>query len=106
MIGARGKKTRRNFALTVSDQGQVQRQYAGQNPKCAKWELVPWMNEPTTSGGNRPNPVLAIEGNRNQGNNGNQARGRAFVIGVAESPQDPNVVTGLISLNNSCARSI
>ncbi|GKD85397.1 putative reverse transcriptase domain-containing protein [Tanacetum coccineum] len=29
--------------------------------------------------------MLAIEGNRNQGNNGNQARGRAFAIGVVDA---------------------
>ncbi|GJT19820.1 putative reverse transcriptase domain-containing protein [Tanacetum coccineum] len=51
------------------------------------------MNRATTSGGNRPNPVLEIEGNTNQGNNRNRAQGRAFGLGVAEAPQDPNVVT-------------
>ncbi|GJY70781.1 putative reverse transcriptase domain-containing protein [Tanacetum coccineum] len=61
------------------------------------------MNRATTSGGNRPNPVLAIEGNPNQGNNRNQARGRAFGLGVAEAPQDPNVVTGTFSLNDHFA---
>ncbi|GKF09690.1 hypothetical protein Tco_0043914, partial [Tanacetum coccineum] len=63
----------------------------------------PRMNQATTSGGNRPNPVLAIKGNPNQGNNSNQARGRAFGLGVAEAPQDPNVVTGTFSLNNQFA---
>ncbi|GJS29127.1 putative reverse transcriptase domain-containing protein [Tanacetum coccineum] len=58
------------------------------------------MNRATTSGGNRPNPVLAIEGNSNLGNNRNRAQGRAFGIGVAEAPQDPNVVTGTFSLND------
>ncbi|GJY85730.1 putative reverse transcriptase domain-containing protein [Tanacetum coccineum] len=61
------------------------------------------MNRATTSGGNRPNPVLAIKGNPNQGNNSNQACGRAFGLGVAEAPQDPNVVTGTFSLNNQFA---
>ncbi|GKB45083.1 reverse transcriptase domain-containing protein, partial [Tanacetum coccineum] len=58
----------------------------------------PRMNRATTSGGNRPNPVLAIKGNPNQGNNRNQACGRAFGLGVAESTQDPNVVTSTFSL--------
>ncbi|GJQ96835.1 putative reverse transcriptase domain-containing protein [Tanacetum coccineum] len=61
------------------------------------------MNRATTSGGNRPNHVLAIEGNPNQGNNRNQARGRAFAPGVAEAPQDPNVMTGTFSLNDHFA---
>ncbi|GJU34644.1 hypothetical protein Tco_1182998 [Tanacetum coccineum] len=29
------QKTGRNFALTAPDQGQAQRQYASQHPKCA-----------------------------------------------------------------------
>ncbi|GKC75490.1 putative reverse transcriptase domain-containing protein, partial [Tanacetum coccineum] len=63
----------------------------------------PRINRVTTSGGNRPNPVLAIEGNTNQGNNRNRAQGRAFGLGVAEAPQDPNIVTGTFSLNDHFA---
>ncbi|GKB92433.1 hypothetical protein Tco_0964705 [Tanacetum coccineum] len=63
----------------------------------------PRMNRATTSRGNRPNPVLAIEGNPNQGNNRNRAQGRAFALGVAEAPQDLNVVTGTFSLNDHFA---
>ncbi|GKA42084.1 putative reverse transcriptase domain-containing protein, partial [Tanacetum coccineum] len=47
--------------------------------------------------------MLAIEGNPNQGNNSNRAQGRAFGLGVAESPQDPNVMTGIFSLNDHFA---
>ncbi|GKC29490.1 hypothetical protein Tco_1036784, partial [Tanacetum coccineum] len=54
------------------------------------------MNRVTTAGGNRPNLVLAIEGNPNPWNNRNQAQGRAFALGVAEAPQDPNVMTDKI----------
>ncbi|GJV58894.1 putative reverse transcriptase domain-containing protein [Tanacetum coccineum] len=61
------------------------------------------MNRATTSGGNRLNPVLVIEGNTNQGNNRNRAHRRAFGLGVAEAPQDPNVVTGTFSLNDHFA---
>ncbi|GKA48939.1 putative reverse transcriptase domain-containing protein [Tanacetum coccineum] len=63
----------------------------------------PRMNQATTAGGNRPNPVLAIKGNPNPGNNRNRAQGRAFALGVAEAPQDPNVVTGTFSLNDHFA---
>ncbi|GJW07098.1 putative reverse transcriptase domain-containing protein [Tanacetum coccineum] len=63
----------------------------------------PRINRATTSGGNRPNPVLAIEGNTNQGDNRNRPQGRAFGLGVAEAPQDPNVVTGIFSLNDHFA---
>ncbi|GKD32796.1 putative nucleotidyltransferase, ribonuclease H, partial [Tanacetum coccineum] len=37
-------------------------------------------------------------GNPNQGNNRNQARGRAFGLGVAEAPQDPNIIDMKISV--------
>ncbi|GJX07584.1 putative reverse transcriptase domain-containing protein [Tanacetum coccineum] len=144
------QRTGGNFALTVPEQGQGQRQYAGQHPKCAKCNFhhsgncpvcrrcnqvghftryctgrvanerprptcfecgdpnhfrrnCPRINRATTLGGNRPNPVLAIEGNNNQGNNRNRAQGRAFGLGVAEAPQDPNVVTGTFSLNDHFA---
>ncbi|GJS19691.1 putative reverse transcriptase domain-containing protein [Tanacetum coccineum] len=102
------QRSRRNFALTTLEQGQVQRHYAGQHPKCAKqlpsfWRNCPRMNQATTLGANHPNPVLEIKENTNQGNNRNQARGKAFTLGVAEAPQDPNVVTGTFSLNDHFA---
>ncbi|GJX00197.1 putative reverse transcriptase domain-containing protein [Tanacetum coccineum] len=49
---------------------------------------------------NRPNPVLAIKGNHDQGNNRNQARDSAFDIGTTEAHQDPNVMTVQIPLSN------
>nr|GEV06868.1 hypothetical protein [Tanacetum cinerariifolium] len=58
------------------------------------------MNRATISGGNHPNPVLAIKGNTNQGNNRNRVQDRGFGLGVAEAIQDPNVVTGTFSLND------
>nr|GFB16105.1 reverse transcriptase domain-containing protein [Tanacetum cinerariifolium] len=105
------QRTGNNFSMTTLDQGQGQRQYDGQHPRfvserprltcyecgdpnhfrrnCQK------INQATTTGGNHPNPVLAIEGNPKPGNNRNRAQGRAFTLGVAESPQDLNVVTGM-----------
>ncbi|GJZ69617.1 putative reverse transcriptase domain-containing protein [Tanacetum coccineum] len=38
-----------------------------------------------------------------RGNNGNQARGRAFMLGAEEARQDPNIVTGTFTLNNHYA---
>nr|GFC60433.1 hypothetical protein [Tanacetum cinerariifolium] len=93
------QRTRNNFAMTTPDQGQGQRQYAGQHPR----RNCPRINQATTVGGNRPNPMLAIEGNPKPGNNRNRAHGRAFTLGVAEAPQDPNVVTGTFSLNDHFA---
>nr|GEX93103.1 hypothetical protein [Tanacetum cinerariifolium] len=139
--------TRKNFALTAPEQGQVQRQYASHHPKCAKCNFHHFsnyhvcgrcnqvghftryctsrainerprptcfecgdpnhfrrnrlrMNQATTLGGNRSNLMLAIEGNTNQGNNKNQAHSKAFALGVAEAPQDPNIVTGTFPLND------
>ncbi|GKF47883.1 reverse transcriptase domain-containing protein, partial [Tanacetum coccineum] len=45
---------------------------------------------------------LALEGSRNNRNNGNQVRGRAFNVNMnaMEAIQDPKVVTGTFSLNN------
>ncbi|GKB70179.1 putative reverse transcriptase domain-containing protein [Tanacetum coccineum] len=77
------QRTGKNLALTAPEQGQGQHQYARQHPKCRAADErprptcyecgdpnhfrrnFPRMNRATTSGGNRPNPVLSIEGNTN-----------------------------------------
>ncbi|GJU91695.1 reverse transcriptase domain-containing protein [Tanacetum coccineum] len=43
----------------------------------------------------RENTVAANNGGQGRGNQGNQARGRAFIMGVEEARQDPNIVMGL-----------
>ncbi|GKB20806.1 putative reverse transcriptase domain-containing protein [Tanacetum coccineum] len=45
---------------------------------------------------------LAIEGSQNNRSNGNQVRGRAYNVNVnaMEAVQDPNIVTGMFSLND------
>nr|GEV33978.1 hypothetical protein [Tanacetum cinerariifolium] len=45
--------------------------------------------------GNLPNQVAANNGGQGHGNQGNQARGRAFMLGAVEARQDPNIVTGI-----------
>ncbi|GJS70993.1 putative reverse transcriptase domain-containing protein [Tanacetum coccineum] len=55
--------------------------------------------------GQARNP-LALEGNKNTRNNGNQARGKAFNGNEIEALQDPKVVTGSFSLNNQFATAI
>ncbi|GKD81744.1 putative reverse transcriptase domain-containing protein [Tanacetum coccineum] len=52
--------------------------------------------------GQARNPI-ALEGNRNTRNNGNQARGRAFSVNAVDALQDPNVVTSTFSLNDHFA---
>nr|GEX63294.1 reverse transcriptase domain-containing protein [Tanacetum cinerariifolium] len=44
---------------------------------------------------NYPNHVATNNGGRGHGNQGNQARGRAFMLGVEEAHQDPSIVTRL-----------
>nr|GFC53139.1 hypothetical protein [Tanacetum cinerariifolium] len=44
-------------------------------------------------GGNRPKQVVVNNGGQGRRNQGNQARGRAFMLGAEESRQDPNIVT-------------
>ncbi|GKC94632.1 reverse transcriptase domain-containing protein, partial [Tanacetum coccineum] len=53
----------------------------------------PRLNRAQGPGGNRPNPVAANNGGQGRRNQGNQARGRAFMLGAEESRQDPNIVT-------------
>nr|GEV79784.1 putative reverse transcriptase domain-containing protein [Tanacetum cinerariifolium] len=53
------------------------------------------LNRAPRHGGNRPNQALAIEGGQGRRNNGNPARGRAFVMGAGEAHQDPNTVTDI-----------
>ncbi|GJY49600.1 putative reverse transcriptase domain-containing protein [Tanacetum coccineum] len=63
----------------------------------------PRLNKAQGPRGNRPNQVAA--NNRGQGreNQGNRARGRAFMLGAEEARQDPNIVTGTFTLNNHFA---
>nr|GEV63355.1 hypothetical protein [Tanacetum cinerariifolium] len=44
---------------------------------------------------NYPNQVAANNRGQGRGNKGNQARGRAFMLGAEEARQDPNIVTGI-----------
>ncbi|GKC73751.1 reverse transcriptase domain-containing protein, partial [Tanacetum coccineum] len=55
---------------------------------------------------NHPNQVATNNGGRGRGNQGNQARGRAFMLGAEEARQDPNIVTGTFTLNNHFATTL
>ncbi|GJT49152.1 putative reverse transcriptase domain-containing protein [Tanacetum coccineum] len=63
----------------------------------------PRLNQAQRPGGGHPNQVEAIDGGQGRGNNGNQARGRAFMLGVEETRQDPNILMGTFTLNNHYA---
>ncbi|GJU70992.1 putative reverse transcriptase domain-containing protein [Tanacetum coccineum] len=53
---------------------------------------------------NRLNQVDANNGGHGRRNQGNQARGRAFLLGAEEARQDPNIVTGTILEQNHLAK--
>ncbi|GJW03120.1 putative reverse transcriptase domain-containing protein [Tanacetum coccineum] len=55
----------------------------------------PRLNRAQEPEGNRPNQVAANNVGQGRGNQGNQARGRAFMLGAEEARQDPNIVTGM-----------
>ncbi|GKA59416.1 putative reverse transcriptase domain-containing protein [Tanacetum coccineum] len=55
---------------------------------------------------NHPNQVVANNGGQGRGNQGNQAKGRAFMLGAEEARQDPNIVMGTFTLNNHFATTL
>ncbi|GJZ19940.1 putative reverse transcriptase domain-containing protein [Tanacetum coccineum] len=46
-------------------------------------------------GENHPNQIATNNGGQGRGNQGNQARGRAFMLGAKEARRDPKIVTGM-----------
>ncbi|GJR24635.1 reverse transcriptase domain-containing protein [Tanacetum coccineum] len=52
---------------------------------------------------NARNPVARTCYECGRGNQGNRARGRAFMLGAEEAHQDPNIVTGTFTLNDHYA---
>ncbi|GJW69863.1 putative reverse transcriptase domain-containing protein [Tanacetum coccineum] len=66
----------------------------------------PRLNQAQRPGGNPHNQVVAVNGGQGCGNQGNQARGRAFMLGAEEARQDPNIMTGTFTLNNHYATTL
>nr|GEX11079.1 reverse transcriptase domain-containing protein [Tanacetum cinerariifolium] len=68
--------------------------------ECESFEHLgntcPKLNRAPGQAGNR----LALEGNRNTWNNGNQAIGRAFSVNAVDALKDPNIVPDLIPLGH------
>nr|GEX23030.1 putative reverse transcriptase domain-containing protein [Tanacetum cinerariifolium] len=58
----------------------------------------PRLNRAHGPGGNCLNQVVANNGGQGHGNQENQARGRAFMLGAKEARQDPNIMTVLAGL--------
>ncbi|GJZ72448.1 putative reverse transcriptase domain-containing protein [Tanacetum coccineum] len=66
----------------------------------------PRLNRAQGPEGNRLNQVAANNGGQGRGNQGNKARGRAFMLGAEEARQDPNIVTGTFTFNNHFATTL
>ncbi|GJX61624.1 putative reverse transcriptase domain-containing protein [Tanacetum coccineum] len=66
----------------------------------------PRLNRVQGPGGNRPNQVVANNEGQGHGNQGNEARGRAFMLGAEEARQDSNIMTGTFTLNNYFATTL
>ncbi|GKA51398.1 putative reverse transcriptase domain-containing protein [Tanacetum coccineum] len=66
----------------------------------------PRLNQAQRPGGNHPNQDVANNGGQGHRNNGNQAHERAFMLGAEEARQDPNIVTGMFTLNNHYATTL
>nr|GEV75003.1 putative reverse transcriptase domain-containing protein [Tanacetum cinerariifolium] len=64
------------------------------------------LNRVPRPGGNHPNQVMPIKGGQGRGNNGNQTRGRDFVMRAEEARQDPNIVTGMEWLSRHKAKIV
>ncbi|GKD68481.1 putative reverse transcriptase domain-containing protein [Tanacetum coccineum] len=69
-------------------------------PACPMWNRAQGPRE------NFPNQVATNNGGQGCGNQGNQARGRAFMLGAEEALQDPNILTGMFTLNNHFATTL
>ncbi|GJW13542.1 putative reverse transcriptase domain-containing protein [Tanacetum coccineum] len=78
--------------------------------ECGSTNLVrsacPRLNRAQGPEDNHPNQVAANNGGQGHGNQGNQARGRAFTLGVEEARQDPNIMTGMFTWNNHFATTL
>ncbi|GJY43757.1 putative reverse transcriptase domain-containing protein [Tanacetum coccineum] len=78
--------------------------------ECGSTEHVrlayPRLNRAQRPEGNHLNQVAANNGGQGRGNQENQARGRAFMLGAEEACQDPNIMTGTFTLNNHFATTL
>ncbi|GKD64186.1 reverse transcriptase domain-containing protein [Tanacetum coccineum] len=107
LVTPESKRIRRDCRAPVKQVAPVSAVRMGNNQRvcyeCGNSKHLrntcPKLNRAPGQEGNR----LALEGNRNTQNNGNQARGRAFSVNAVDALQDPNVVTGTFSLNDHFA---
>ncbi|GKA00804.1 putative reverse transcriptase domain-containing protein [Tanacetum coccineum] len=76
------------------------------NPVGRENTACPRLNRAQGPKENHPNQVAANNKGQGHGNQGNQARGKAFMLGADEVCQDPNIVTGMDWLSNYKAEII
>ncbi|GJT87292.1 reverse transcriptase domain-containing protein [Tanacetum coccineum] len=57
-------------------------------------------------GVNNYNQVVAVNGGQGYRNQGNQERGKAFMLGAEEARQDPNIMTDTFTLNDHYATTL
>nr|GEX45784.1 hypothetical protein [Tanacetum cinerariifolium] len=69
-------------------------------PSCLR------LNKAQGPGGNYPNQVVSNNWGQGCGNQENEARGRAFMLEAEEARQDPNIVTGMFTLNDHYATTL
>nr|GEV34799.1 hypothetical protein [Tanacetum cinerariifolium] len=78
--------------------------------ECGKTEHIksacPRLNQAQRPGVNHSNQVVAVNGGQGHENQGNQERGRAFMLGAEEARQDPNIMTGTFTLNDHYATTL
>nr|GEV06428.1 integrase, catalytic region, zinc finger, CCHC-type, peptidase aspartic, catalytic [Tanacetum cinerariifolium] len=66
----------------------------------------PRLNQAQRPGRNQQNQVVAVNGGQGLGNQGNQVRGRAFMLEAKEALQNPNIMMDTFTLNDHYATTL
>nr|GEZ14245.1 reverse transcriptase domain-containing protein [Tanacetum cinerariifolium] len=66
----------------------------------------PRLNQAQRPGRKQQNKVVAVNKGQGHGNQGNQARCRAFMLGAEEARQDSNIMTGMFTLKDYYATTL
>ncbi|GJX91674.1 hypothetical protein Tco_0345000 [Tanacetum coccineum] len=76
------------------------------NPVRGGYTACPRLNQAQRPWGNPQNQLMAVSVGQGCGNQGNQVRGRAFMLRAEEARQDPNIMTGAFTLNDHYATTL
>ncbi|GJR87853.1 putative reverse transcriptase domain-containing protein [Tanacetum coccineum] len=96
-------RTRNAFATTVNP---IRGGYTGHFSKDCRVVSLSWVESGSEARGNHQTQVVAVNRGQGHGNQGNQARGRAFMLGAEEARQDSNIMTGMFTLNDHYATTL